>query len=197
MRILNLTEMNSMISINPRVDVAIMAKSLSKEFQCTPRVLSSLVQAPNYQNKFRFVMDASERIITNNIPILEEVIISNSEAEEMAEKLRLGLDPFKKMDIMGKEISEESQEKKVSEFDFDRHHAKISLKSPKSAKLPNLLNKEGHKVTFTSSDEKIAKVDEKGKIDPIDKGKVTITAIADETETHIASQASYELEVTK
>lgn len=197
MRILNLTTTNHMISVSSTVDITIKAKSLSREFQCTPRVLSGLVQAPNYQNKFRFVMDPQERIMTNEIPVLDEVIISNSEAEEMAKKLEHGIDPVKKMDIMGNEVPEEDQGKKIDDFDFDHHRVKVSLKNPKATKMPTLLNQAAHPVTYSSSDEKVATVDENGKVKFLEKGKTTITAVGAKTEEFIEAQASYELEVTK
>lgn len=195
MYVLNLTSSGRMISINAVKDITIRAKSLSVFFEPTPRVLDSLVRVKNYQNVFRFVMDPQEMAI--NTTILPEVIISKEEADEMVKKMEAGIDPFKKLDIHGKEIDEEKASKEDSQMSYDRNEVKVKLSDPKRMKFANVVNPQNQTLTFESSNPEVATVDATGKVKPHKVGKTTITATAAESDLVLQGVSSYELEVQK
>ena len=59
-----------------------------------------------------------------------------------------------------------------------------------------LTNPNNLTVTYTSSDETVATVDENGEVTILAEGTTTITATSEETDNYLAGEASYELTVT-
>lgn len=79
------------------------------------------------------------------------------------------------------------------EFEWSATNVVYDLNAP--IELPELTNTSDGAVTFTSSNEAVAVVDETGNVTVLAEGTTTITAKVAETETYSAASASYTLEV--
>lgn len=79
------------------------------------------------------------------------------------------------------------------EFEWSTKSVVYDLNAP--VELPELTNTSDGAVTFTSSNEAVAVVDETGNVTVLAEGTTTITAKVTETETYSAASASYTLEV--
>jgi len=103
MKIINLSKSTQILAL-AKVEIAVKPFAMSQEFACTPTVFKSLVSMDNYWNKFRFIMDASERIMLDSISVLPATLLSEAEAKDMIFKLKEGFIPAK-IDANGKIIA--------------------------------------------------------------------------------------------
>lgn len=115
MKVLNLSKGTRIISLANN-DVIIKPESISQEFGCSTKLFRTLTSTKNYQNVFRFIMDASERSMLDLVPCIPSLIISIQEAKDLLEFIREGGIP-NQLDIHGNIIADKvmPQAKKVED----------------------------------------------------------------------------------
>lgn len=104
MKVLNLSKGTRIISLANN-DVIIKPESISQEFGCSTKLFRTLTSTKNYQNVFRFIMDASERSMLDLVPCIPSLIISIQEAKDLLEFIREGGIP-NQLDIHGNIIAD-------------------------------------------------------------------------------------------
>lgn len=102
MRILNLTPTARMIVLRTQ-DIILKPFTLSVEFDPTERVVEDIIMTEDYQNKYRIVMDASEKSQYANHPMIPGVIVSAADAQIIEKNLQSKIYP-PKLDMYGNEI---------------------------------------------------------------------------------------------
>lgn len=94
---------------------------------------------------------------------------------------------------MAEIVNKSSSSLETPMFEWSATNVVYDLNAP--VELPELTNTSDGAVTFTSSNETVATVDETGNVTVLAEGTTTITAKVAETETYSAASASYTLEV--
>ncbi|MDE7378194.1 MAG: chitobiase/beta-hexosaminidase C-terminal domain-containing protein [Paraprevotella sp.] len=90
-------------------------------------------------------------------------------------------------------VNKSSSSLETPEFEWSATSVVYDLNAP--VELPELTNTSDGAVTYSSSNEAVAVVDEAGNVTVLTEGTTTITAKVAETETYSAASASYTLEV--
>lgn len=109
MRILNLTPTARMIVLRTQ-DIILKPFTLSVEFDPTERVVEDIIMTEDYQNKYRIVMDASEKSQYANHPMIPGVIVSAADAQIIEKNLQSKIYP-PKLDMYGNEIKTKEEVK--------------------------------------------------------------------------------------
>lgn len=109
MRILNLTPTARMIVLRTQ-DIILKPFTLSVEFDPTERVVEDIIMTEDYQNKYRIVMDASEKSQYANHPMIPGVIVSAADAQIIEKNLQSKIYP-PKLDMYGNEIKPKEEVK--------------------------------------------------------------------------------------
>lgn len=109
MRILNLTPTARMIVLRTQ-DIILKPFTLSVEFDPTERLVEDIIMTEDYQNKYRIVMDASEKSQYANHPMIPGVIVSAADAQIIEKNLQSKIYP-PKLDMYGNEIKPKEEVK--------------------------------------------------------------------------------------
>lgn len=221
MRILNLTTTARMIALGNK-DIILKPRSLSIEFDPTDRLVESIITTEDYQNKYRVIMDASEKSRFSNRPMVPGVIITPEKAQILEKNMESKIFP-PKIDIFGNPMEPEKtpdpepevgdpeveasmeddpeeestlKEKKTPEFGWDSDKKDVKLREiNKDTKFRTLNNPEHLVVVYKSSNTEVANIDEKGNVEVRKRGTAMIVAISVETEEFISVQSEYKLTV--
>lgn len=221
MRVINLTNVARAIVLGTQ-DIILKPKSQSPEFYLTERIFMNLIQSPDYQNRYRFVMDASERSMMANHKVIPGVIISVAEAEVILRNMEINKMPAR-IDIFGNpEVSvitkdpdpvpEESEEHEVEteenpeseeskeivrvapELTWDKLTKGVDLdKVNESTKFRELINPNNLPVTYSSTNDPVASINEEGKISVHSKGKADIIATFAGNDEFLPAETMFEL----
>lgn len=101
MRVVNLTGSAIGILLTTQ-DLIVKPYSMSAEFFLTEKVFKNLISTVDYQNKYRFVMDASERSMMANLghSIIQGVLVTPDEANKIVKDMSVKVFP-ERLDILG------------------------------------------------------------------------------------------------
>lgn len=192
MRILNLTDGARIIAL-PRADVTIRPRKMSVDFNCTPAVFNSLITSNDYQNCYRFTMDASERSMLDEFKVIKGVVITTEEADDIIKQLDAGK-KIGRIDING-DPEVKVEPKTDATFKFKNDFLTALISKADKYKQNELINPSKLEVKYSSSNEDVATIDENGKVTLVSKGKVDIIASTEGNEKHNPAEAKFTIEV--
>lgn len=216
MRVVNLTGSAIGILLTTQ-DLIVKPYSMSAEFFLTEKVFKNLISTVDYQNKYRFVMDASERSMMANLghSVIQGVLVTPDEANKIVKDMSVKVFP-ERLDILGNpekpKVEEPADAAPVNddqrgtedegskapidpEFNWDGESKGVKLKEVnEKTKYRKLINPANLPVKYSSSDEGVAMIDENtGDIVPVSEGETIITAKTEGNEQFKSAETSFKL----